>query len=92
MITRNPRIVTPGNQTPEDLLASAIQQYFLLLSGQATAEIETPQLGRVVFAKTTPADLQRLIGFLARQVDPCSPAGQMAASMARRPINIEAIP
>lgn len=87
---RNPRDAAPT--TPEDMLTAAIQQYFLLLSGQATREIETPQLGRVVFAQTTPADLQRLIGFLAGQVDPNSPAGQMAASMRRRPISLEAWP
>jgi len=87
---RNPRDAAPT--TPEDMLAAAIQQYFLLLSGQATREIETPQLGRVVFAQTTPADLQRLIGYLASQVDPNSPAGQMAASMRRRPISLEAWP
>jgi hypothetical protein len=90
MITRKPRDTSPS--TPDDMLTAAIQQYFLLLSGQATREIETPQLGRVVFAQTTPADLQRLITFLAGQVDPNSPAGQMAASFQRRPLNLEAWP
>jgi hypothetical protein len=49
---------------PSEVLAQAQRQMFLLLSGQLPQAVETPQLGRVQFAPTTPADLQRVIDYL----------------------------
>jgi gpW len=55
------------NLTPaqaQTMLAQAQQTYFNLLTGQLPAAVDTPQLGRVTFCATNPADLQRLIDYL----------------------------
>ena len=64
----------------------------LLMSGQATAAIETPQLGRVEFTQANVGNLQRLIDQLAYQCalengDYCA-----ARRARRRPISLEAWP
>jgi len=46
------------------LLQQAQDAYFKLLTGQLPSGVDTPQLGRVTFCSTTPADLQRLIDYL----------------------------
>jgi hypothetical protein len=48
----------------QTMLTQAQQAYFNLLIGQMPSGVETPQLGRVTFAATNPADLQRLIDYL----------------------------
>jgi hypothetical protein len=62
-----PRTIDPG------LAAIWLQQaqdaMFKLLTGQLPSAVETPQLGRVSFNGTTPADLQRLIDYLQGVVD-----------------------
>jgi len=73
---------------PCQLLALARQQLFLLMSGQGVAAIETPELGRVEFAASNVADLQRLIDSLAGQ---CAAAGGQPSGR-RRPISVEAWP
>jgi len=78
---------TPPNMTPEQLLALAQQQLALVLAGKAVLAIETPQLGRVQYMPTDPAQLQQLINSLQQQVNP----GQ-AYLYRRRPLSIEACP
>jgi hypothetical protein len=50
--------------TPQDALDQARYQLFLLMTGQATQRIATPQLGDVQYHPTSTADLQRLIDYL----------------------------
>jgi hypothetical protein len=65
------------------MLAQAQQAYFKLLTGQLPSGVETPQLGRVTFATTTAADMQRLIDYLSGVV-----AGSSGASAnVRKPIS-----
>jgi hypothetical protein len=54
----------PLPATPADALAQAQYQLFLLMTGQAVHESETPQLGRVQYQATTAADMQRVIDYL----------------------------
>jgi hypothetical protein len=73
-------------------LAMLQTQMALYLSGQAPAAIETPQLGRVEFSKTSVGDIQRLIDNLTYQCaiengDYCA-----ARRARRRPISMEAWP
>jgi gpW len=56
------RDLTPAQAAT--MLAQAQQAYFNLLTGQLPSGVETPQLGRVTFAATSAADLQRLIDYL----------------------------
>jgi hypothetical protein len=61
------KLALPRDLTPDQaatMLAQAQQAYFNLLTGQLPSGVETPQLGRVTFAATTAADLQRLIDYL----------------------------
>jgi hypothetical protein len=70
--------------TPADMLALAQVQMMKLLTGTAVVEIDTPQLGRVMFSQANMGDLQRWIDYLNRQVNPCGPA--------RGPLSFEAWP
>ena len=73
-------------------LALAQTQLILLMSGQATAAIDTPQLGRVEFTKGDVGSLQRLIDQLTYQ---CAVESGDYATMyrcRRRPISLEAWP
>jgi hypothetical protein len=84
-----------GTPLPCQQLAAARAQMLALSSGQAVAEVETPQLGRVSYTKADIPQLQRIIDGLAAQCaaaggDPNNPATAM--SMRRRPISIEAWP
>ena len=84
---------TPPATGPCALLQLALGQLGLLMSGQATAAIETPQLGRVEFTRTNVGDLQRLIQTLGAQCAACG--GQMPAGynyLPRRPISIQGWP
>jgi hypothetical protein len=61
------KLALPKDLTPDQaatMLAQAQQAYFNLLTGQLPSGVETPQLGRVTFAATNAADLQRLIDYL----------------------------
>jgi len=73
-------------------LALAKQQLALYQSGQMVAAIETPGLGRVEYAKTDPAELQKLIDRLAAQCAADCGATSTASMLRRRPISIEACP
>lgn len=83
----------PPVPTPCALLQQAYVQMGLLMSGQATAAIDTPQLGRVEFTQTTIGNLQRWIQMLAGQ---CIASGGTLPPgytyQSRRPISIEALP
>jgi hypothetical protein len=57
-----PKTLTPAQAAV--MLAQAQQAYFNLLTGQLPSGVDTPQLGRVTFVQTNPADLQRLIDYL----------------------------
>lgn len=85
-----PRVVPPP-LTPCDLLALAKQQFLALASGQAVAEVETPQLGRVVYTKADMGQLQRVIDGLAAD---CAALTGTATGVTgrRKPISIEAWP
>lgn len=76
---------------PCALLQQARGAMYLLCTGGAVAEVETPQLGRVVYTPGKIADLQRVIDSLASQ---CAAAnGITNTSVGRRkPISIEAWP
>jgi len=61
------RLALPKDLTPDQaakMLRQAQEAYFNLLTGKMPASVDTPQLGRVQFAPTTAADLQRLIDYL----------------------------
>jgi hypothetical protein len=76
---------------PCALLAQAQLSMFQLCNGSAVVVIETPQLGRVEYARTSAtavADLQRLIDQLTAQ---CL-AKQGLVGGRRKPISIEAWP
>lgn len=79
----------PPALTPCDLLTLAKAQMIALASGQAVAEVETPQLGRVSYTKADIPLLQRIIDGLA--ADCAALTGQPTAGR-RRPISIEAWP
>jgi gpW len=95
---RSTAAATTPPMTPAEALAAAQQQMFLLLSGQMPASVETPQLGRVEYSKTTPQDLQRLIDYLNQQVaagggDTWVAAGTMTGNQGgRKPFSILAWP
>jgi hypothetical protein len=84
---------------PSAYLAEAQRRLFALLSGQLPQAVETPQLGRVQFNATTPADLQRMIDYLSALVDcgdswTCDVQGSLAYGRAagRKPISFFAWP
>jgi hypothetical protein len=79
----------PPPLSPCEQLAQAQQQMYALASGQAVAEVETPQLGRVVYTKADMGQLQRLIDSLAAD---CAASTGSATPGRRRPISIEAWP
>ena len=84
----------PGPK-PIDACAALVQaraQMALLLSGQAVAAVDTPQLGRVEFTKGSAGELQRLIDTLAYQCAIQSGDYCAAARSRRRPISVEAWP
>lgn len=54
----------PQPGTPADYLLQAQQAMFQLLLGNKPSRVDTPQLGAVEFAATTPAQLQRAIDYL----------------------------
>jgi hypothetical protein len=56
------RGITPDQAAT--LLVQAQNAYINLITGQLPSALESPQLGRVAFAATNAADLQRLIDFL----------------------------
>jgi hypothetical protein len=61
------RLALPKDLTPDKaakMLKQAQDAYFDLLTGKMPSSVDTPQLGRVQFAQTTAADLQRLIDYL----------------------------
>jgi hypothetical protein len=79
-----------GTPLPCQQLAAAQNQLLLMMSGQQVQEVETPQLGRVVYRQSASAigDLQRLIDSLQRQ---CNQALGIRCG-GRRPISVEAWP
>lgn len=82
----------PPNTVPADpcgQLAAAKSALFLLSTGGAVAEVETPQLGRVAYHAGNIGDLQRLIDRLSAE---CAAAGGQPSTVRRRPISIEACP
>lgn len=79
----------PPALTPCDLLVLAKAQLLALASGQAVAEVETPQLGRVVYTKADIPQLQRIIDGLAAD---CAALTGQPTSGRRKPISIEAWP
>jgi hypothetical protein len=81
--------VVPPPLTPCDLLVLAKSQMIALVSGQAVAEVETPQLGRVVYTKADIPQLQRIIDGLAAD---CAALTGSTTPGRRRPISIEAWP
>ena len=50
--------------TAATMLAQAQKALFNLITGQMPSGVDTPQLGRVTYAATNAADLQRLIDYL----------------------------
>ncbi len=80
---------TPPALTPCDLLTLAKAQMLALASGQAVAEVETPQLGRVVYTKADMGILQRVIDGLAAD---CAALTGSPTPGRRRPISLEAWP
>lgn len=85
-------MATPSPPTATDpctLLALAKAQMALLLSGQLPSVIETPQLGRVEFAKASVGDLQRQIDSLTAQ---CNQQTTGQATGRRKPFSLEAWP
>lgn len=72
-----------------DMLTLAKAQLIALVSGQAVAEVETPQLGRVVYTKADIPQLQRIIDGLAAD---CAALTGQPTSGRRKPISIEAWP
>lgn len=78
-----------GVPLPCQQLAAAKAQMALLAGGQAVAEVETPQLGRVVYAKADMAQLQRYIDGLSAD---CAALTGTPTAGRRRPISIEAWP
>ena len=79
----------PPPLTPCELLALAKQQFLALASGQGVAEVETPQLGRVVYTKADLGQLQRVIDGLAAD---CAASLGTTTAGRRKPISIEAWP
>jgi hypothetical protein len=89
MITRKPRAATVP-LTACQQLALLKAQMVALQSGQAVAEVETPQLGRVVFSKADIGSLQRLID---QYTQLCAVEnGQPAGTSGRKPFSFEAWP
>lgn len=91
-INRPARRDAPPPLTPCELLAQAKQQLLLLVSGQAVAEVETPQLGRVVYTKSDIGQLQRIIDGLAADCAASLGLTGCSGTARRRPISIEAWP
>lgn len=89
MSSRSNGKAAPPPLTPCDMLALARQQLAALVGGQAIVEVETPQLGRVVYSKGDAGQLQRIIDGLA--ADCAALLGQPCPGR-RRPISIEAWP
>ena len=84
------RLALPKDLTPSQaaqMLQQAQQAYFNLLTGQLPSSVDTPQLGRVQFAATTAADLQRLIDYLQGVVAGSNGSGSNTASY-RKPFSI----
>ena len=84
MATPSPPATDPCTQ-----LALAQAQLALLLAGQLPSAIETPQLGRVEFAKASVGDLQRAIDSLTAQ---CNQQTTGKATGRRKPFSMEAWP
>lgn len=80
----------PPPLSPCDMLTLAQAQLIALASGQAVAEVETPQLGRVSYTKADIPLLQRIIDGLAE--DCAAMTGATATSGRRKPISIQAWP
>ena len=68
------------------MLAQAQRAYFNLLTGALPVHVETPQLGRVQFAPTTAADLQRLVDYL-NAVVAAGGTGNLSGLKARKPFS-----
>ena len=66
------------------MLAQAQQALFNLVTGQLPSGVETPQLGRVTFAGTNAADLQRMIDYLSGVV---ASGGDGTNTNVRKPIS-----
>ena len=73
-------------------LALLQAQMTLYLSGQAPSAVETPQLGRVEFSKTTVGNIQRVIDDLAYQCAIENGDYAAARRSRRRPISMESWP
>jgi hypothetical protein len=72
----------------QTMLTQAQQAYFNLLIGQMPSGVETPQLGRVTFAATSAADLQRLIDYLNGVVTAGASGGYGSSGVnVRKPIS-----
>jgi len=78
--------------TPCQQLADAKAKLAAILSGDAPAAIETPQLGRVEFSKVTAGDLQRLIDQLTVECAIATGNTALLRMARRRPISVEAVP
>ena len=87
--TKSAPRAAPPPPTPCELLALAKQQMYALSSGQSVAEVETPQLGRVVYSKADMSQLQRIIDGLAAE---CAASLGTTTTGRRKPISIEAWP
>ena len=74
---------------PCTLLALAKNQLSLLLTGQGVREIETPQLGRVMFEAVSIGDMQRYIDALTAQ---CNAQNGVTTAGGRVPFSFEAWP
>ena len=83
------RAGAPPPLTSCEMLVLAKAQLLALASGQAVAEVETPQLGRVVYTKSDMPQLQRIIGGLAAG---CAALTGQPPTGRRKPISIEAWP
>jgi hypothetical protein len=77
--------------TLEQLLALAQAQMAALLSGKATIEVETPNLGRVRFNQADVGSLQRYIDSLQALIAAQS-GTTTVATLRRRPLSFEACP
>jgi hypothetical protein len=74
---------------PCTLLGIAKNQLDLMLTGQAPAEVETPQLGRVTFTAVNIGELQRYVNALQAQ---CDAQNGIVNTGARKPFSFEAWP
>jgi uncharacterized membrane protein len=73
-----PKVTDPA--TAAKMLDQAQQALFNLITGTMPSGVETPQLGRVTFNATNPADLQRMIDYLSGVVASGDTTGNTTAN------------